>query len=134
MTTLVDGLAAYLKEERVTRADQVNDVSKAFYAGAAVMAEQFARADLLAALHDMSQLTQMRSSYVHVWSFQHVGWWKPNEHGYSTEIQEAGKYLLGRAWDICSRANVRHVQDAIVPVNPLWLEYGLPIGAPGAPE
>jgi len=134
MTTLMDGLAEFMKTNGYSHARPIGDVTSAFFAGASVMAEQFARADLLSSLHNMAEMAQLRASSVYVWSFQRMGWWKINECGYAAELVDAGKYSFPRAWEICMRANVRHVQEAIVPVNPLWLEYGLPAGPPGAPE
>lgn len=71
---------------------------------------------------------------VYIWSFQHQGWWRPGERSYTADLREAGQYSLERAREICERANVRAIQEAIVPVNTMWAQYGLPAGLPGVPE
>ena len=41
-----------------------------------------------------------------IWSFEHMGWWRPARYGYTTDIAEAGLYDLEEAKAICQRANV----------------------------
>lgn len=40
-----------------------------------------------------------------IWSFDHDGWWRPNENGYAEEMQQAGRYTLEQALSICTEAN-----------------------------
>lgn len=54
---------------------------------------------------------------VNIWSFEHNGWWAPNEMGYVPDRSRAGVYTMQRAVDICSGANVGEINEAIVPLT-----------------
>jgi hypothetical protein len=41
-----------------------------------------------------------------IWSFEHDGWWRPNERGYCTNILGAGIYTEARAREIEQDANL----------------------------
>lgn len=41
----------------------------------------------------------------YIWSFEHNGWWRRNNCGYTTDIKLAGKYSYGNAKQICDNAN-----------------------------
>lgn len=40
-----------------------------------------------------------------IWSNEHSAWWKPNKQGYTTIIEEAGKYSVNEAKEIAAEAN-----------------------------
>ena len=53
-----------------------------------------------------------------IWSFEHKAWWKPNEHGYTPDYENAGIYQQINAIEICIRANHHSdVNEAMVPVE-----------------
>lgn len=54
-----------------------------------------------------------------IWSFEHNAWWGPGEHGYVETVDEAGRYSMWRAEQICLMANIPAINEAIVP---LWDE------------
>jgi hypothetical protein len=55
-----------------------------------------------------------------IWSFEHVGWWKKAERGYTDEIEEAGIYPFGQAMDIVIEANkYGKIKEAMLPL-PVW--------------
>lgn len=55
---------------------------------------------------------------VYIWSFEHTMWWKPNSQGYTSDIKEAGEYVLDKAIQICIHANIAgKINEAIVPVG-----------------
>lgn len=41
-----------------------------------------------------------------VWSNEHVAWWAPESMGYRARVDEAGRYTLAQAREICRSANV----------------------------
>jgi hypothetical protein len=54
-----------------------------------------------------------------IWSIEHTAWWRPQEHGYTTEITVAGIYTEEDARRICFHANWANndtPQEAMVPV------------------
>lgn len=56
-------------------------------------------------------------------SFEHemggkVCWWRPNECGYTSKLEEAGLYPKHRAEEICKRANFgKQINEKAVHVN-----------------
>lgn len=44
-------------------------------------------------------------------------WWKPNRHGYTTDLSEAGYYSKEQAEEITKAANIVKVEDIMVPVE-----------------
>lgn len=54
-----------------------------------------------------------------IWSNEHGQWWRDGEHGYTSNIYEAGEYLLERAVEICVQANLNGLNEMIVPIGPL---------------
>jgi hypothetical protein len=53
-----------------------------------------------------------------IWSFEHDAWWGPGERGYPTDIRKAGHYSLERAVEICTKANLTGLNEAVVPLPP----------------
>lgn len=51
-----------------------------------------------------------------IWSFEHNAWWAPGECGYVGDADQAGRYTLKRAEEICLRANIPAINEAIVPL------------------
>jgi hypothetical protein len=51
-----------------------------------------------------------------IWSFEHQSWWAPDEWGYTDNMAMAGRYSLGRAVEICLKANINMANEAIVPL------------------
>jgi len=41
----------------------------------------------------------------YIWSFEHNGWWRRNNCGYTSSLRQAGKYTHGNAKQICDNAN-----------------------------
>lgn len=56
------------------------------------------------------------SDEVLIWSFEHNAWWAPAACGYVATVAEAGLYTLATAIDICARANIARINEAIVPL------------------
>jgi len=52
----------------------------------------------------------------YIWSFEHSSWWKPNEFGYTRDIDEAGIYSSKRAHEILGNANYVSINEALIPV------------------
>lgn len=50
-----------------------------------------------------------------IWSFEHNGYWKANQHGYSKLQSEAGLYAKGEAISICKSANIHGLNEAMIP-------------------
>lgn len=42
-----------------------------------------------------------------VWSIEHTAWWRSNSCGYTTCLEDAGRYTFDLARDICRDANYR---------------------------
>ena len=40
-----------------------------------------------------------------IWSTEHQAWWKPNQFGYTRNIEKAGHYSYNEAVKICKSAN-----------------------------
>jgi hypothetical protein len=40
-----------------------------------------------------------------IWSEEHKGYWKPNSMGYTNTIENAGRYDVDEAIQICAGAN-----------------------------
>lgn len=51
----------------------------------------------------MTEPTTPSSEYV-IWSNEHHAWWGPDERGYVSRIDRAGRYPRQQALKICSRA------------------------------
>jgi hypothetical protein len=60
-----------------------------------------------------------------IWSFEHVGFWRPLRRGYTLEVREAGRYSLLEAREICLAANRywERVNEVMVPVVEEESEY-----------
>lgn len=37
-----------------------------------------------------------------IWSIEHGSWWRSNHEGYTTDVQQAGRYTFDEAIDICN--------------------------------
>ena len=52
-----------------------------------------------------------------IWSFEHEAWWRPNAHGYTPDIEQAGIFFSDDAHMAVMRANVNgQTNEALVPV------------------
>lgn len=51
-----------------------------------------------------------------IWSFEHQAWWKADELTYTPKRDEAGRFTLARAVEICLEANTDGPNRAVVPV------------------
>ncbi len=40
-----------------------------------------------------------------IWSIEHNAWWAPNQHGYRTSREQAGRYTYEEALEIVRGAN-----------------------------
>jgi len=40
-----------------------------------------------------------------IWSIEHNAWWMPNKCGYTTKLEQAGRYLISAALRICNESN-----------------------------
>jgi len=65
----------------------------------------------------------MSKQMYYIWSWEHRGWWKPNECGYTQNVEEAGLYTYEQAREICINANYTFISrmtpmpnEAMVPV------------------
>lgn len=56
---------------------------------------------------------------VRIWSFEHDAWWKPNNIGYTKNIEEAGIYDRKEAEQIVKNANrySKEPQEKIVEIE-----------------
>jgi len=55
--------------------------------------------------------------YFLIWSFEHSSWWRPNRHGYTRFIAEAGRYSPEEAMEIAANANrFGRIHEAVVPI------------------
>ena len=50
-----------------------------------------------------------------IWSIEHEGWWLPTKHGYTQDIEKAGRFSLGEAEDIVSEANFVRTEEIAIP-------------------
>jgi len=41
-----------------------------------------------------------------IWSIEHTGWWRPNQRGYTTSRESAGRYTEEEAKRIVKGANM----------------------------
>ncbi len=51
-----------------------------------------------------------------IWSFEHNAWWGPGECGYVEDADAAGHYTQDRAMEICRKANIPAIHEAVVPL------------------
>lgn len=56
-----------------------------------------------------------------IWSIEHTAWWRPEEMGYSTNVQEAGLYPEEDTKRILARANRRSFNECAIPVEMVGL-------------
>jgi hypothetical protein len=54
-----------------------------------------------------------------IWSLEHGAWWRPNSGGYTTQISEAGWYLIDEAKSILYGANIAEVHECAIPIRML---------------
>ena len=54
-----------------------------------------------------------------IWSIEHTAWWAPGECGYTTSLQDAGRYPRARAAQIVARANLARFHECMIPVTAL---------------
>ena len=47
-----------------------------------------------------------------IWSNEHRAWWGQNSCGYTTRIEDAGRYSRTEAMEICRGANIGFMQDS----------------------
>lgn len=55
-----------------------------------------------------------------IWSFEHGGWWRPGELGYTKgfeDFEEAGRFTREQADRIVERANFVGINETIVPIG-----------------
>lgn len=45
------------------------------------------------------------SAHFLIWSHQHGAWWRANQNGYTSDIDQAGRYPMQEAYNICASAN-----------------------------
>jgi hypothetical protein len=67
-----------------------------------------------------------------IWSFEHNAWWAPDECGYVGDAGQAGRYSLERAEEICRRANIAAINEAIVPLPEQRIAANRPTGVSGS--
>ncbi|MFN3675442.1 MAG: hypothetical protein ACK4TC_05630 [Sphingomonas pseudosanguinis] len=68
--------------------------------GIVVLLRDAARA--LEALAHPKEAAPVESLYL-IWSNEHYAWWKPDERGYTRNIEHAGRYSRADAFTIASR-------------------------------
>lgn len=73
---------------------------------------------LAQAVHDAHDIAYDTDTRYLVWSNEHSSWWRPNHSGYTTFIEEAGRYERGEAERIVSRATLDG-RLALPSVNPI---------------
>ena len=56
-----------------------------------------------------------------IWSFEHGKWWRANGAGYTDQLQEAGRYGLLQALQICENSLVSDPLQHGEAILPLWL-------------
>lgn len=49
-----------------------------------------------------------------IWNFERSMWWKPNNHGYTIYVTEAGVYSKDDAELICERGNLVRLNEKMV--------------------
>lgn len=53
-----------------------------------------------------------------IWSYEHNGWWKPGEWGYTHDLREAGRYPEERAKQVISGANSHgQINEALILIS-----------------
>ena len=59
-----------------------------------------------------------------IWSNEHRAWWKPGRSGYTMDYEEAGRYSLEEAVDICEEANAPYFErdNCAAPMEVIHLE------------
>jgi hypothetical protein len=57
-----------------------------------------------------------------IWSNEHEAWWRPNEYGYTRDIQQAGKYPIEDARRICTKANTYGKIEELMGPVPNWVD------------
>lgn len=61
-----------------------------------------------------------------IWSNEHLGWWGPNEQGYTTKIDKAGRYMLSEAIRICVESNefpyIKNIPNEVIVPSPELIE------------
>jgi len=53
----------------------------------------------------------------YIWSNEHQLWWKPQCHGYTENIWEAGQYSKTEAEEIVENANINGVNGCMIPLH-----------------
>jgi hypothetical protein len=66
----------------------------------------------------------MKMSDFVIWSWEHVGWWRPNHCGYTEELNDAGRYSFEEA----SKIVVGHIPAGEEVA--MWYEEAVKIGRP----
>lgn len=58
-----------------------------------------------------------------IWSIEHTAWWAPARLGYTTDLQQAGRYTHADAAQIVKQANgdARACHECMIPVAYLGL-------------
>ena len=54
-----------------------------------------------------------------IWCVERSQWWKPNGCGYTSDINEAGRYSELRAYRILKQANIHKQEEVAVKVSSL---------------
>ena len=52
----------------------------------------------------------VKDSKWYIWSIEHQGWWMPDENGYTSKKQYAGRYTFERACQIVKNANISNFE------------------------
>jgi len=65
-----------------------------------------------------------------IWSFQKQGWWKPLRRGYTKHVEEADRFSLEEALEICNNANKHsdEIREGIVPLIEQIELLSMPMG------
>lgn len=56
-----------------------------------------------------------------IWSLEHTAWWAPDKMGYTTVLQQAGRYTRNQADEILEDANIVMFHECKIPVECLGL-------------
>lgn len=51
----------------------------------------------------------------YIWSIEHQSWWLQNQHGYTKDIVQAGRFKAFDAITICRSANIVKTEELMVP-------------------
>lgn len=52
-----------------------------------------------------------------IWSIEHGGWWRTGECGYTSDIEQAGWYLVDDTLRILTQANIHKTNEVAIPLR-----------------